>query len=82
MPWFDVRWNYGSDGNVEHIADHDLTPEQVEPVILDPDEEEFSRSSGLYLVKGMTPDGRRIVVIYDMLDDITVLPITAYELEE
>lgn len=28
MPWYEVIWNYGPGGNVEHIADHGLTPDE------------------------------------------------------
>ena len=31
---------------------------------------------------GHVPDGRRIIVIYEEVDEDTVLPVTAYEIEE
>ena len=30
MPWFDIIWNYEPGGNVDHVAQHGLTPEDVE----------------------------------------------------
>jgi hypothetical protein len=30
MPWFDFFWSDEPDDNVEHVAEHDLTPEDVE----------------------------------------------------
>ena len=36
MPWYDVIWNYEPGGNVEHVGEHGLTPEDVEAVIRDP----------------------------------------------
>lgn len=42
MPWFDVIWNYEPGGNVEHIAEYGLTPEDVEAVICDPFVDEIS----------------------------------------
>ena len=36
MPWYDVIWNYEPGGNVEHVAEHGLTPEDVEAVLSNP----------------------------------------------
>jgi len=55
MPWYDFVWNYDPGGNVEHIAEHDLSPEDVEAVICDPLERKISRSSGRPLATGYTP---------------------------
>ncbi len=82
MPWYDVIWNYEPGGNVEHIAEHGLTPEDVESVICSPFEKKISRSSGRPAVTGTTPDGRLILVVYEQFDDITVYPVTAFEVEE
>lgn len=30
MPYFDIIWNEEPGGNIEHIAEHGLTPEDVE----------------------------------------------------
>jgi len=32
MPWYDFIWNDEPGGNVAHIADHGITPEEVEYV--------------------------------------------------
>ena len=82
MPWYDFVWNYEPGGNVEHIAEHGLTPEDVEEAICNPLEKRISRSSGCPLVTGYTPDGRLIVAIYEMLDTVAIYPVTAYEVEE
>lgn len=82
MPWYEVIWNYEPGGNVEHIAKHDLTPEDVEAVIQEPLETTTSRGSGRPVLTGYTPDGRLIIVVYEEVDDITIYPITAYEVEE
>jgi hypothetical protein len=52
-------------GNIEHIAEHDLTIEDVEHVLKNPTEEGKSKSSGLPSVWGYTPDGRFIIVMAD-----------------
>ena len=36
MPCYEIIWDDESGGNVEHIAEHDLTPEDVEEVIFNP----------------------------------------------
>jgi uncharacterized DUF497 family protein len=82
MPWYEVVWNYEPGGNVEHIAEHDLTPEDVEAAIQDPLDTTTSRSSGRPVLAGYTHDGRLIIVVYEEVDDITIYPITAYEVEE
>jgi hypothetical protein len=42
----------------------------------------YSRSSGLPTAWGYTADDRFIIVVYDELDEITLLPVTAYEVAE
>jgi uncharacterized DUF497 family protein len=72
-----VLWN----GNVEHIEEHGLTIEDVEYVLGNPIRKGFSRSSGLPCVFGYTPDHVFIIVVYEVLDEDTVYPVTAYEVE-
>jgi uncharacterized DUF497 family protein len=82
MPYFDVLWSDDEDGNVEHIAEHGLSPEDVEFVLQNPVDEGTSESSGRPIVFGYTPDGRYICVVYEKIDDMTLCPITAFEIEE
>ncbi len=79
MPWYDIIWNYEPGGNVEHVAEHGLTPDEVEAVICNPLEKTSSRTSGRPVVTGYTTDGRLILVVYEEIDDVTVYPVTAYE---
>ncbi len=82
MPYFEIIWNEEPGGNIEHIAEHGLNPEDVEEVIFNPVDRDVSRSSGLPIVFGFTPDGRYILVVYEQIDDVTVYPVTAYKVEE
>ena len=82
MPFYEFIWNEEPDGNVEHIAEHGLTPEDVEEVIFNPLDRVVSKTSGLPIVFGFTPDGRYILVVYEQIDDTTVYPVTAYVVEE
>lgn len=69
------------DGNVAHIAEHGLTPEDVNAVLMVPDETGVSRSSGRPIAFGYTPDGRYICVVYEEIDDSILYPVTAFEIE-
>jgi len=82
MPWYDIVWNYEPGGNVEHIAEHGITTEEVEAVICHPLEKTTSRSSGRPVVTGYTEDGRHILVVYEEIDEVTVYPVTAYAMED
>jgi hypothetical protein len=70
------------DGNVQHVAEHGLTKEEVDSVLLNPNNEtDESHSSGLPVTFGFTDTGRHIIVVWEnVLDDPkTVYPVTAYE---
>ena len=84
MRYFGILWDRDEDpaGNVQHIAENDLTKEDVEEVLAHPTSEGKSRSSGRSAAWGYTPDGRYIIVIYDEIDEDTIRPVTAYEVEE
>ena len=82
-----VNWDDEDDprGNIQHIANNGLTPDEVESVLLDPDATEGrSRSSGRPLVFGYTYTGRYIVVIYEVFEDDPpiIRPVTAYEVDD
>lgn len=82
MPWFELIWEWDEeDGNVAHIAENGVSPEDVEDIFENPIRYEKSRSSGRSMVFGYTCDGRRIAVVYEQLDDTTLYPVTAYEVE-
>jgi uncharacterized DUF497 family protein len=79
MSWTQVIWDPTPGGNVEHIEEHDLTTDDVDYVLAEPETTGTSASSGRPCVFGHVPDGRYIIVIYEEVDDDTVIPITAYE---
>lgn len=82
MNFLHVLWDYQANGNVEHIDEHDLTPEDVEFVLQHAADEQMSDSSSRPCVFGYTPDGEYIIVVFEWIDDDTVLPVTAYEVPE
>jgi hypothetical protein len=66
----------------EHLAEHDVSPEEFEGIVSSPDFEDVSRSTGNPLAFGSTSDGRFLCCVFRRLDDDTIEPITAYEVEE
>lgn len=84
MPRIDVIWDLPDDptGNVQHIAEHGLTPADVEYVVNHPRRHAKSRSTGRPMVFGRTPSGEEIVVIFEEIDDSTIYPVTSYLVEE
>ena len=78
--WWDL--DDEPDGNVQHIAEHGLTKEEVEEVLGDrsnPTVESYS--SGRPATFGWTSTGKYIIVIWEEVqeDPLTAFPVTAYE---
>ncbi len=84
MAYMTVIWDLDDDddGNVRHIAAHDLTKEEVESVLANPEKRGRSRSSGLPLVFGTTHTGRFIAVVFEEIETHSVRPVTAFDIEE
>lgn len=73
------------DGNIQHIAEHGITVEEVEEVLYDRDAEDTtSRSSGRPITFGYTSSGRLLAVVWEHLHDnpLMIYPITAYDAPE
>jgi len=77
-------WDLDADpqGNVQHIAEHGITKAEVMDVLSRPETREESRSSGRPVAIGTTSEGRTILVVYDEIDEYTLYPVTAYDLED
>jgi len=84
MAFLHYVWDDPEDprGNVEHVAQHGLTIEEVEHVLDDPDSRGTSQSGGNPCCFGFTPAGEFILVIYELIDQDTVYPVTAYHVDE
>jgi uncharacterized DUF497 family protein len=79
----EIIWDLDDDpdGNVQHIAEHGITVEDVQDVLSDPDASEAeSWSSGRSIMFGETTDGRYIAVVWELAfdDPRTIYPVTAY----
>jgi uncharacterized DUF497 family protein len=72
--------------NTAHIAEHGLTPEEVETALFDEHTTfDVSHSSGRPIAFGSTGTGRFIAVVFDVLnpaDPLVIRPITAYDVSE
>jgi hypothetical protein len=79
MPYYFFIW---TPEIVEHLAEHDVTPEEFEAVVSNPDYEDVSRSTSNPLAFGSTSDGRYLCCVYRRIDGDTIEPIMAYEVEE
>src|SRR5262249_45004422 len=80
-------WDLEDDpeGNVQHIAEHDVTQEEVEEVLRDNHGKgTFSHSSGLPITFGWTVTGKYIALVYEEVDDdpLPLRPVTAYEVSQ
>jgi hypothetical protein len=75
MPYYLFLWN----GLIEeHLSEHGVTPDEFETIVCDPESVDVSRSSGRIIAFGEI-DGRFLACVYEMIDEATVLPVTAYE---
>ena len=79
MPYYFFVW---TPEITEHLAQHDVTQDEFEEVVSDPDFEDISRSSGHPVAFGQTSSGRYLCCVFRRIDDDTIEPITAYEVDE
>jgi uncharacterized DUF497 family protein len=78
MPDFELfLWD---EENEEHLAQHGVTREEFEFVVLNTDRIVISRRSGRPMVFGLTEAGRSLCCIFDVEGDFCI-PVTAYEAE-
>jgi uncharacterized DUF497 family protein len=84
MNIFRILWDDPDDpdGNVQHIAEHGLTTEDVEEVLSNPSSEGTSASTGRPCVWGYRLEGIYIIVVYEEIDEDTIRVVTAYEVPE
>ncbi len=62
-------WVDDPGGNVEHIAEHGLTPDEVESAFDDIETETRSRSTSRPAIFGLTFKSDSIFVVYDLETD-------------
>lgn len=81
MPPSSILWDLDDDpnGNVCHCAEHGVSKDEVEEAFETMIDVDISRSSGLPVIFGETKAGRHLLVVFELVDDDTVYPVTAYE---
>jgi uncharacterized DUF497 family protein len=81
MAFDTVFWDLDDDpdGNVQHIAQHGVTKEEVEEVFENASDADVSRTTGRPVVFGETSTGKHLMVVFEEVDADTVYPITANE---
>lgn len=82
MPFPFIIWDLDDDpeGNVRHCLQHGVTKDEVNEVVQDPASGKgVSRSSGRPAIFGQTSAGRPLIVVYEAVDDDTIYPVTAYD---
>jgi hypothetical protein len=78
MPFYFFDW---TPEILEHLVEHDVTPEEFEDVVSDPDRQLTSRSTGDPIAFGWTSTGRYLCCVYRLHDDgMCVESVTAYEI--
>jgi hypothetical protein len=80
VPIYHFIWDDTEQGNVAHLAEHGVSPDEAEHVVQNPSGLETNRS-GNPIAFGLTPAGRHLAVPYLVLDDAETLIYiaTAYD---
>lgn len=79
MPWFDFMW---TDATIQPLAEHGIEPDDYEEVVCNPVKQTTSRTTGKPAAFGYTTDGRYLFAVYEMIDPVTVLPVTAFKVKK
>ena len=66
---------------IEHLARNGITIEEFTEIVRSPVRTSFSRSTGRDMAFGYALDGRYIACVYEVIDDLTIVVVTAYEIE-
>ena len=78
MPSVFFVWN---DELIEYIGQHGVTPDEFEEVVLNAIVVGKSRSSVRPIAFGPTSTGKFLACVFEFLEDDTVIPVTAYEVD-
>jgi uncharacterized DUF497 family protein len=79
MPWYLFLWDPETE---VHLAEHGITSQEFEEVVCNPDAVGESRATGRPIAFGYTSTGKYIACLYELVDADTVLPVTAYEIDD
>jgi uncharacterized DUF497 family protein len=79
VPWYLFLWDEETEA---HLALHGVSPDEFEEIVCDPDSVGESRATGRPIAFGYTSGGKYLACVYELVDPDTVLPVTAYEIQE
>lgn len=79
MPYYEFIW---TERTIAHLAEHEVSPADFEQVVRNSESIGISRSSGLPAAWGYTQDGRYMIAVFEEIDEVRLLPVTAYEVPE
>ena len=79
MPYFEFIW---TDEIKQHINHNGISQDDFEEVVCHAARRGKSRSSGLPAASGYTLDGRYVFAVYEEIDDVTLVPVTAFVVPE
>jgi hypothetical protein len=79
MPYYFFIW---TPEIVDHLAEHDVDPEEFEYVVNNPESMDRSRSTGNPVAFGWTPSGKYLCCVFERIDTDTIEPVTAYEVKD
>ncbi len=79
MPYYFFVWD---EDNERHTAEHGVTMDEFEEVVCGPDSTGESRATGRPIAFGYTSTGKYLACVYDLVDESTVYPVTAYEIDD
>jgi len=71
-------WN---DEIVDYLAQHGVTPDEFEEIVLGSRQIQQSRTSGRPSVFGQTSSGRYLACVFEFLGPDLVVPVTADEID-
>ena len=80
-----VIWDDEPGANVEHVAQHGLSPDELDDILLDDRiPTAYSHNTRRPCKFGWTSTGKHIIVVWDELNDDPrmIYPVTAYEVPE
>ena len=78
MPWLDI---FLTEIRIAKLAEHGLTFADVESAVFNPIGDDVSDSTGRPIRFGHATDGRKIAVVFEKIDEITIEVFTAYEVK-
>lgn len=78
MPFYFFQWD---DDLIDYLAQHGVSVEDFQYVVSNSWHSIRSKSSQRHIRFGFTTDGRYLACVFEWIDEDTILPITAYEVD-